>query len=148
MSRLSIVIGVIALMFGCMIALDHQKPKFDTDGLQRVIDLLAREQSLKQAINKPMNLNQSIAFIQHNMKQHYGDLIDINDEWMFNLAGGFKTGLLLLHASMTEYVAIWGSQVPTTGHSGRNWATFEDWIIQGNATWSRHRQFFSSLFCL
>lgn len=37
-----------------------------------------------------------------------------------------------MHASLTEYVAVWGSAVDTTGHSGRNWAEFHDWIISGN----------------
>ncbi len=97
----------------------------------------------------PLSLNESITLIQQQLHRAYPDYIHIHDEWLFNLAGGFKTGIiflryfslisnikfigiLLMHASLTEYVAIWGSAVETTGHSGRNWAEFHDWIISGN----------------
>lgn len=43
--------------------------------------------------------------------------------------------MLLFHGSLSEYVMIWGSAVDTTGHSGRNWAEFHDWIISGEGIW-------------
>ncbi len=55
--------------------------------------------------------------------------------WLTNLAGGFKTQMLLFHASLSEYIMIWGAQLETTGHSGRNWAEFHDIIISGQGVW-------------
>lgn len=35
--------------------------------------------------------------------------------------GGWMGAFKLLHASLHEYVLLFGSAVPTTGHSGRYW---------------------------
>jgi C-8 sterol isomerase len=43
--------------------------------------------------------------------------------------------MVLLHGSFSEYVIIWGAQLPTTGHSGRNWARFHDWLMSGEGQW-------------
>jgi len=83
----------------------------------------------------PRALENSVEFISAELAQIYPRHIHPNDQWVTNLAGGFKTAMLILHASMTEYVMIWGSQVATTGHSGRNLAEFHDFIISDQGTW-------------
>ena len=127
---LTVLIVLVALLFGFFLYLDRAPPKFDKRQLHSIINHIAAQHAIS-----PLTLNQTITLIQHQLHTLHPTLIHRHDEWLFNLAGGFKTGLLLLHASLTEYVAIWGSAVDTVGHSGRNWATFDDWIVAGNGSW-------------
>jgi hypothetical protein len=87
-------------------------------------------------------LNAVISHIHEQLYHHYPAHIispaavkNNPSPWLTNLAGGFKTQMLLMHASLSEYVMIWGSQLETTGHSGRNWAEFHDYLISGQGVW-------------
>ena len=126
----TVAVVLLSLLLGSFLYLNRVPPTFDTQQLQAIVDHVAAQHA-----SSPLTINQSITLVQHQLHTLHPTLVHIHDQWLFNLAGGFKTGLLLLHASLTEYVAIWGSAVHTVGHSGRNWATFDDWILSGNGTW-------------
>jgi len=127
---LTVAVVLLSLLFGSFLYLDRAPPTFNKQQFQSIINTISQQHT-----TTPLTLNQTITLLQHHLHTLHPTHIHIHDEWLFNLAGGFKTGLLLLHASLTEYVAIWGSAVDTVGHSGRNWATFDDWIVSGNGTW-------------
>lgn len=65
-------------------------------------------------------------------KTYPGHILPDEDlQWVFVNAGGWMGSMCLLHASLTEYVLLFGTAVDTGGHSGRYWAEISDTIISG-----------------
>lgn len=53
-------------------------------------------------------------------KKYPGHILPDEDlQWVFVNAGGWMGSMCLLHASLTEYVLLFGTAVDTGGHSGR-----------------------------
>lgn len=53
-------------------------------------------------------------------KKHPGHILPDEDlQWVFVNAGGWMGSMCLLHASLTEYVLLFGTAVDTAGHSGK-----------------------------
>ena len=61
----------------------------------------------------------------------YPDAID-PQEWIFNCAGGAVGVMRLLHASLSEYVLIFGSPIGTEGFSGRYRIGIHDYVMAGD----------------
>ncbi|TFK28679.1 C-8 sterol isomerase [Coprinopsis marcescibilis] len=63
-----------------------------------------------------------IKHITTNLTETYpSSVIRINrddQEWMFNNAGGAMGAMYIIHASITEYLIIFGTPLGTEGHSG------------------------------
>jgi len=134
--KIAFAVLVLSVLIG--VGLDHAKPVFDPKVLGQIFEQ-ARNLSTHR-INKglePLTLNQTMEEIQRLLAGRYPDYIHgiDADRWTSNLAGGFKSGMLLMHGSLTEYVMFYGASLPTTGHSGRSWAEFHDWILSGDYMW-------------
>lgn len=72
-----------------------------------------------------------ITNIAADLEKEYPGHITLKEEWVFNNAGGAMGSMWILHASISEYVIIFGTPVGTEGHSGRFFADDYFIILEG-----------------
>ncbi|KJE89061.1 sigma 1-type opioid receptor [Capsaspora owczarzaki ATCC 30864] len=73
----------------------------------------------------------AFANITTELRRLYPDHILPEVEFIFINAGGWMGTFGLLHASLTEYVLIFGTELNTSGNSGRYWADIWDTMLSG-----------------
>jgi C-8 sterol isomerase len=93
---------------------------FDPDKLHQVA---------KSAVGKPHD--EMIEAVVDGMQREYPQWIRPQD-WIFNCAGGAVGVMKLLHASLSEYVLIFGSAIGTEGFSGRYRVGIHDFVLAGD----------------
>ena len=74
----------------------------------------------------PGDIDAIIPYIVSNLTTEYSPrVISINpdsSEWVLNNAGGAMGAMYIIHASITEYLIIFGTPVGTEGHTGMHTA--------------------------
>lgn len=69
--------------------------------------------------------------IAAQLEHEYPGHIRHDRPWVLNNAGGAMGMMTVLHASITEYVIVFGSPIGTEGHTGRFWAEDYFFILEG-----------------
>jgi len=65
------------------------------------------------------DVDKVVALVVDKLKAAHPEFIAPQGEWIFNNAGGAMGSMLILHASFSEYVIIFGTAIGTEGHTGR-----------------------------
>jgi len=73
--------------------------------------------------------------------RRYPGHVDPAPRWVFNLAGGTTGSMGILHASLTEYVLLFGTPIGTEGYSGRFLLEIHDFVMAGEM-WTVHENNF------
>jgi C-8 sterol isomerase len=77
------------------------------------------QQVARDAVAATLPPPELVATVVQELSKRYPRHIERNPSWVFNNAGGAMGAMCILHASLTEYVMIFGTPIGTEGHTGR-----------------------------
>jgi C-8 sterol isomerase len=95
---------------------------FEPEALHRV----ARE-----AIAEGQRTDDKVAILRRKLGELHPGHVRPENEWVFNIAGGAMGHMTILHASIREYVIVFGTPIGTEGYSGRFLADDYFIILEG-----------------
>lgn len=82
-----------------------------------IFDPTELHEVVKGAIGRP--IDEMIPNLVDELSARYPGHIRNTGQWVLNNAGGAMGAMLVLHASITEYIIIFGTPIGTEGHTGR-----------------------------
>lgn len=75
---------------------------------------------------------QMVQTIIDKLAHAYPGHIETKQRWIFSLTAGATGVMTILHASLSEYVLIFGTPIGTEGFSGRYHFEIYDWVLAGD----------------
>ncbi|KAK7972706.1 C-8 sterol isomerase [Apiospora saccharicola] len=129
---LAIIAILVAVLSSIFYVLDCNLESFYIFQLDHLHDLA------KRGIAAHGNDTRSIVnYITSELNEMYPNNVNLKQEWFFNNHGGAMGSMFIIHASITEYLIIYGSAIGTEGHTGRHTAddyfhilTGEEWAYR------------------
>ncbi|CAE7199553.1 Squalene epoxidase [Pyrenophora teres f. teres] len=118
--------GMLGMLTTLMYTLDSSLPQFYIFSPSQLHALSLEALSLHG--------NNTTAVVSHmatSLSRTHGRTINLDEEWIFNNAGGAMGAMYILHASITEYLIVFGTAVGTEGHTGRHTADDYFHILKG-----------------
>lgn len=70
-------------------------------------------------------------YIHQRLAECYPGHISDRLNWVTMSSGGCIYAVAIFHASLTEYLLIFGNSIGTSGHTGRHWTEIYDFVIDG-----------------
>ncbi|KAJ9403853.1 hypothetical protein DTO045G8_8416 [Paecilomyces variotii] len=125
--KLGFLAVILALLFSIVVYLEARLESFYIFSPDHLHDLSQR------AIAAHGNDTRAVAHYivaELNEKETSAHL-NLDEEWVFNNAGGAMGAMWIIHASITEYLIIFGTAIGTEGHTGRHTADDYFHILQG-----------------
>ncbi|KAF2140793.1 uncharacterized protein K452DRAFT_252693 [Aplosporella prunicola CBS 121167] len=125
---LSFIAAIAALLFPIYTYLEANLESF------YVFDTAELHGLSKRAIEAHGNDTRAIvSYIVGELSQKDGvhPYVNLDEEWVFNNAGGAMGAMYIIHASITEYLIIFGTAIGTEGHTGRHTADDYFHILTG-----------------
>ncbi len=110
-----ILFASLALVAACVLGIGHESQFVFTPEVMHRVSKEALSGHPADADPKVV-VDSVIAALRREYPEH---IIQGETEWLFNNAGGAMGAMTVLHASLSEYVIIFGSPIGTEGHSGR-----------------------------
>jgi len=77
------------------------------------------------------NTTAVVSHIVSSLHATHGPAVNLDEEWIFNNAGGAMGAMYIIHASVTEYLIVFGTAIGTEGHTGRHTADDYFHILKG-----------------
>jgi C-8 sterol isomerase len=110
------------LSLSCKRLTNPPPPPFSKDRWYVFDPVHLHELQLSALSASPNNTSGMISHILANLTTTYANTrVSINtdsSEWVFNNAGGAMGAMYVIHASITEYLIIFGTPLGTEGHTG------------------------------
>lgn len=116
-----------------------------------IFDHVELQQIVKRTLAETGEDKAEVLFenLTNNLIERYGQKY-INkfntQDWVFNNAGGAMGQMIILHASISEYLIIFGTAVGTEGHSGIHFANDYFTILKGVQYAAKANQFERSAY--